>query len=91
MARFIGYPFSLEEENEGVVQKIVELCSFHNLSNLEVKKTRKHRSDDENLAVNNNVYFRKGKVGDWKNYLTCEMGPRLDKIMESTLSGAGLK
>jgi hypothetical protein len=37
MAQFMGYPFSLEEEDKGVVQKIIDLCSFENLSSLEVK------------------------------------------------------
>ena len=35
MAKFMGYPFSLEEEHKGMVQKIIELCSFENLSKLE--------------------------------------------------------
>ena len=35
----MGYSFSLEEEKEGMVQKIIDLCSFENLSNLEVNKS----------------------------------------------------
>ena len=35
----MGYPFSLEEEDKGVVQKIIELCSFENLSSLVVNKS----------------------------------------------------
>ena len=35
----MGYPFSLEEEDKGVVQKIIELCNFENLSNLVVNKS----------------------------------------------------
>ena len=30
MAQFMGYPFSFEEEDKGVVQKIIDLCSFAN-------------------------------------------------------------
>ncbi|KAJ0086490.1 hypothetical protein Patl1_06997 [Pistacia atlantica] len=41
MVEFMGYPFSLEEENEGKFRSIVEFCSFENLSNLEINKTRK--------------------------------------------------
>ena len=94
MAQFMGYPFSFEEEVKGVVQKIIDLCSFENLSNLEVNKSGKARLD-VGVGVNtfefeNNTYFRKGKVGDWKNYLTPEMATRLDQIIEQKLNGSGL-
>ena len=68
----------------------MDLCSFENLSNLEVNKTGKHRPG-EKTEVNNNVYFRKAKVGDWKTCLKSEMGERLDKIMEDKLVEFGLK
>ncbi|KAJ4705456.1 Sulfotransferase [Melia azedarach] len=87
LATFIGYPFSLQEENEGVVQNIIDLCSFENLSNLEVNKGGKHYYS----AKNNKAFFRKGKVGDWKNYMSSEMAERLDKIVEEKLAGSGLK
>nr|GMD35771.1 flavonol sulfotransferase-like [Ipomoea batatas] len=38
LAEFVGWPFSEEEENDGVVHKITDLCSFEKLSNLEVNK-----------------------------------------------------
>ncbi|KAJ0791934.1 putative quercetin-3-sulfate 4'-sulfotransferase [Helianthus annuus] len=37
LARYLGYPFTEEEEAEGVVQGIVRLCSFESLS-----KVNKH-------------------------------------------------
>ncbi|XP_031281317.1 flavonol sulfotransferase-like [Pistacia vera] len=91
LAEFIGYPLSLEEESEGRVQKIIELCSFENLSNLEVNKTgkRTHR-EVEGGKMDNNAYFRKGEIGDWKNLLTSEMGEKLDNITEKKFSGSGL-
>ncbi|XVF07467.1 hypothetical protein REPUB_Repub06bG0141500 [Reevesia pubescens] len=87
LAEFLGHPFSSEEEKEGRVEKVIRLCSLENLSNLEVNKTGKYGDADK--GINNNVYFRKGKIGDWKNYLTPEMGEKLDKIMEEKLSGSG--
>ena len=39
IAEFIGYPFSLEEEDKSAVQKIINLCSFQNMLSLEVNKS----------------------------------------------------
>ncbi|KAJ0088407.1 hypothetical protein Patl1_32812 [Pistacia atlantica] len=88
IAEFMGYPFSLEEEKEGEIQEIVEFCSFGNMSNLEVSKTGK--SADDNIGVDIKTFYRKGKVGDWKNYLTPEMIERLDKITKQKLGDSGL-
>ncbi|XP_004298345.1 PREDICTED: cytosolic sulfotransferase 12-like [Fragaria vesca subsp. vesca] len=38
LAEFLGCPFSPEEEAQGVVENISRLCSFENLSNLDVNK-----------------------------------------------------
>ncbi|KAE8661735.1 hypothetical protein F3Y22_tig00113724pilonHSYRG00117 [Hibiscus syriacus] len=72
LAEFIRYPFSSEEHRKGVAEKIVKMCSFENLSNLKANKSEKVVAD----GVQNKMYFRKGKVGDWKNYLTPEMAAR---------------
>ncbi|XP_031248035.1 flavonol sulfotransferase-like isoform X1 [Pistacia vera] len=82
MAEFMGYPFSLEEENKGKIRSIVEFCSFENLSNLEINKTGKYAPD---IPVENKSFFRKGKVGDWKNYLMREMAEHLDEITKQKL------
>ncbi|EOY09658.1 Flavonol 3-sulfotransferase, putative [Theobroma cacao] len=87
LAEFLGHPFSTEEEKQGAVEKVISLCSLENLSNLEINKTGKY--GDAEKAIENTVYFRKGEVGDWKNYLTPEMGDQLDTIMEEKLSGSG--
>ncbi|KAJ8752337.1 hypothetical protein K2173_003973 [Erythroxylum novogranatense] len=86
LAEFIGYPFTKEET--GVVQKIIDLCDFENLSNLEVNKNGEHRSGS-GVNIKNNAFFRNGKVGDWENYLTAEMAARLNQIMEEKLKGSG--
>ncbi|KAK2968859.1 hypothetical protein RJ640_008026 [Escallonia rubra] len=77
LAQFMHCPFSAKEETEGVVDEILRLCSFGNLRNLEVNKDGKLSSGFENSA-----FFRRGEVGDWKNYLTAEMGDQLDEIIE---------
>ncbi|KAE8657917.1 Sulfotransferase 17 [Hibiscus syriacus] len=87
LAEFLGHPFSSEEEKQGSVEKVISLCSLQNLSSLEINKTVKY--GDGERSINNDVYFRKGKISYWKNHLTPEMGKKLDDIMEEKLSGSG--
>lgn len=84
LSEFLGFPFSGEEEEAGV-EKILEMCSFDNLKALEVNKNGKLSSGEENKA-----FFRRGVVGDWKNYLKDEMVDELDRITEEKFSGSGL-
>ena len=93
IAQFVGYPFSLEEEDKGVVQKIIDLCSFENMSSLEVSKNGMiwlEKNGVNTMEIKNNTFFREGKVGDWKNHLTHEMAMQLDQIFEQRLTGLGL-
>ncbi|XP_059650696.1 flavonol 3-sulfotransferase-like [Cornus florida] len=89
LAEFLGQTFSSEEERDGVVEDIVKLCSFDNLSNLEVNKTGVQQFT-ANIAIENNVFFRKGEVGDWQNHLTDEMVARLNQISEEKFGGTSL-
>ncbi|KAI3515143.1 hypothetical protein L1887_13895 [Cichorium endivia] len=91
LAAFMGMPFTAAEEEGGVVEEIVKLCSFENLSNLQVNKdgggAQKFTAQ---VVVENHDFFRKGNVGDWENYLTEEMRNRIDSITETKLKGSGL-
>ncbi|GKA69829.1 flavonol 3-sulfotransferase-like protein [Tanacetum coccineum] len=89
LADFIGYPFSIEETKAGVVENIINMCSFENLSNLEVNKSGTHHLIDTTV-VENRLYFRKAKDGDWKNYFTDEMKERIDELVDQKLIGTGL-
>ncbi|KAA8533494.1 hypothetical protein F0562_031072 [Nyssa sinensis] len=89
LAEFLGQPFSLEEERDGIVEETIKLCSFENLSNLEVNKTGVHQYTP-NIVIENHVFFRKGEVGDWKNHLTEEMVERLNQVTEQKFCGTGL-
>ncbi|KAI3470189.1 hypothetical protein Pfo_026852 [Paulownia fortunei] len=84
IAEFLGYPFSLEEEKQGLIEEISRLCSFENLKNLEVNKTGYIEG-----VVKNSAFFRKGQVGEWTNYLTPAMAERIQKVMESKFQGSG--
>ncbi|CAN7052854.1 hypothetical protein BRARA_G02189 [Brassica rapa] len=89
LAEFMGYGFTAEEEKNGVVEKVVNLCSFETLKNLEANKGDKEREDHPS-PYTNDTYFRKGKTGDWKNYLTPDMAARMDGLMEEKFMGTGL-
>lgn len=84
LAEFLGQPFSTEEETKGVVEEIIELCSFDKLRNLEVNKSSSYY---RGLLIQNETYFREGKVGDWRNHLTTQMIERLDQITNEKLPG----
>lgn len=82
IALFLGKPFDNEEDLESVLNK----CSLERLKNLEVNK-----SESVFSYVPNSAFFRKGIVGDWKNYMTPEMEEQLDKITSLKLQGSGLQ
>ena len=85
LAEFLGCPFTTEEQDNGLVDEILDFCSLRNLSSLEVNKTKIFNK------VDRSIFFRKGEVGDWKNYLTPEMENKLDMIIQEKLQGSGLK
>jgi hypothetical protein len=85
LARFVGQPFSPVEEDAGVAEDIVRLCSFDKMKGLEVNKLA-----DSHALFPNSFYFRRGEAGDWANHMTPEMARRLDAIMEEKLRGSGL-
>ncbi|GER31880.1 sulfotransferase 2A [Striga asiatica] len=85
LAAFLGCPFTHEEEASGVVENILEMCSFGRLSGLQVNRTGKLSSGEENRA-----FFRRGVVGDWENYLGPEMAHRIDCITEEKFRASGL-
>nr|VDD63028.1 unnamed protein product [Brassica oleracea] len=89
LAKFMGYGFSAEEEKNGVPEKIVNLCSFETMKNLEANKEDKERKDHPS-PFTKSAYFRKGKTGDWENYLTPDMAARMNGIMEDKFKGTGL-
>ncbi|XP_028753078.1 cytosolic sulfotransferase 14-like [Neltuma alba] len=85
MAEFLGFPFNSEEENNGVIESIIELCSFEKMKELEANKNGKfiHKYEYKN-------FFRKGEVGDWVNHFSPWMQEKLSKVIEDKLGGSGL-
>lgn len=87
LALFMGYGFSQEEEDDNVVANILKLCSFESLSNMEVNKA----GGNSWLKIENKAFFRRGEVGDWKNFLTFDMDEQLNVITKENLEKHGLK
>lgn len=85
LAEFLGCTFSPDEEELGVVEKILELTSFDSMSSLEVNKIGRLA-----IGMENRHFFRQGVVGDWEKYLSAEMVEKIDGIMQEKLVGSGL-
>ncbi|KAG5576036.1 hypothetical protein H5410_056170 [Solanum commersonii] len=86
LAEFLECPFSIEEENSGVVDEILKMCSFENMSNLEVNTNGKFSTGKAYT-----IFFRRGEIGDWNNYFTIEMKDKLNHIIEEKFQGSRLK
>ncbi|WZZ13601.1 hypothetical protein YC2023_106690 [Brassica napus] len=78
-----------EEDKEGIVDKVVNLCSFDTLKNLESNQGEKNM-EIRPSSFANSAFFRKGEIGDWQNYLIPEMAARIDGLMVEKLKGSGL-
>lgn len=81
IADFLGRPFV----DEGEVDEVLWRCSLERMKNLEVTKT-----GTSFMNVANNLFFRKGEVGDWKNYLASEMEQRIHQSIALKLEALGL-
>ncbi|KAK4253163.1 hypothetical protein QN277_010766 [Acacia crassicarpa] len=86
VAEFLDCPFNLAEEGNGVIEKMIELCSFRKMKesaelNKKVKVMQKYENKD---------FFRKGEVGDWVNHFSPWMKEKLSKVIEEKLGGSGL-
>ncbi|GMH30799.1 hypothetical protein Nepgr_032642 [Nepenthes gracilis] len=85
LAEFLSFPFTAEEEREGVIHEIAKLCSLENLKDLEVNKKGKCMPH-----VENKMFFRKGDVGDWVKYFTTSMVELLVQVIKEKFSRTSL-
>jgi hypothetical protein len=90
LASFLGVPFTREEEDRGVAQQVVSFCSFDSLRDLDVNKAGGVERAGGKLFLQYSSLFRKGKVGDWANHMSKEMGEELDRLVEDKFKGSGL-
>jgi len=79
IAKFIGKEVSPETRD-----LIVQQTSFG------VMKSSEHTNYSWVEGMKRDGYFRKGKVGQWKNYFTEEQNELFDKVFKQKMEGTGL-
>ncbi|CAN0896881.1 Cytosolic sulfotransferase 5 [Linum grandiflorum] len=87
LASFIGRPFGDGDAEEEEVEKVIWRSSFDRLKDLDVNNKDDVEEGFKLWAplLKNNCFFRRGKVGDWRNHLTAEMAERIDKLTRMKL------
>jgi len=92
LATFLGVPFTQEEDDRGVAQQVVSFCSFDSLRSFQANKASPDGVEvaGGKLFFQRSSVFRKGKVGDWTNHMSKEMGQELDRLVEDKFKGSGL-
>ena len=78
VALFIGADISSD-----VIAKISTLTDFDSM--------KKDTTTCKSLPNQSHKFYRKGTVGDWKNYLSPEQTAEIDAICAQRLEGTGLK
>ncbi|XP_012943702.1 sulfotransferase family cytosolic 1B member 1 [Aplysia californica] len=76
LSKFLG-----KDYDDEFLQAVIKATSFDNM-----KKEKKHSFTDDKGTI----MFRKGKVGDWKNYFTVAQSEWFDHITRSRMLGSKL-
>jgi hypothetical protein len=78
LAKYLGKDLSDEQ-----LKSLIEFCKLDNLKKnpaFDMKLTNKEGQKLDPL------FFRKGEIGDWKNYLTEEMSKKIDDLVATHLT-----
>ncbi|KAK4409803.1 Cytosolic sulfotransferase 5 [Sesamum angolense] len=86
LGEFLGCPFDQSEKGEEKIDEIVKMCSFETLSSKEVNKSDEKSSV---FPLPYSSFFRKGEIGDYKNYLEEKMIAKIDGVTEEKFHGCG--
>ncbi|CAN1220003.1 Cytosolic sulfotransferase 6 [Linum perenne] len=87
LALFLGKPFGDDDDVE--IEEVIWRSSFDRLKDLDVNKTGKVHPVLSPLLTNN-LFFRRGEVGDWRNHLTPEVAKRIDDVTRVKFRSCGL-
>jgi len=72
--------------SEDLIARIADQTSFEAMSSTK----ERFYDNTEKIRVKNAKFFRKGKVGDWKNFFTEEQNRRFDEAYKTKMAGSGL-
>ncbi|XP_046542788.1 sulfotransferase 1C2-like isoform X2 [Haliotis rubra] len=85
VADFIGVSVSDE-----LCEQIAEACSFKKLRTADTDLKEHVVTAPENWKEGHKGIFRKGEVGDWKNWITVAQNERFDDVIERAFEGTGI-
>ncbi|XP_076451790.1 sulfotransferase 6B1-like isoform X2 [Babylonia areolata] len=78
LAKFLG-----SSADDDIIRDIVDKCSFGSM------QERKGKAWTE--AYGEPIMYRKGKVGDWKNWFTMAQSEMMDQVIEKEMKGSRFK
>lgn len=92
LSEFLGV-----DASEQLCQNIAQACSFQKMKSYEDEKNKVNFSvpgespaseqSTAPFALNKPVIYRRGEVGDWKNYLTVAISERVDAEVKEKMKG----
>ncbi len=82
ISHFLKYSLSVTEQ-----QEVAAACTFEAMKKNQIGAIEKHKAQ---TMKKNKSFYRKGVVGDWKNYFSPEQTKAFDHWCKTNLKGTGL-
>ena len=81
VGKFLGSPSYSDDE----LEKIADEASFNKMKSRPIKKTFQTA-----FVKSSDIFFRKGKVGSWKDLFEAEQEDYVDKRVQSEMNSVGI-